>query len=186
MTEKTVILDEQAMARAIARISYEIIEKNHGAEDICIVGIYTRGAQLARRIAAKIKEVEGRTVDIGFLDITPSRDDRRGEDAKEDHTQLNFSIEGRTVILVDDVLYTGRSARAAMDALLKRGRPQKIQLAVLIDRGHRELPIRPDFIGKNLPTSRDEMVRVMVSEIDGLDKIAIFTGKENENGTTAH
>ncbi len=175
MSEKTVVLDEAAMGRVIARISYEIIEKNRGAQSLCIVGIYTRGAQIAMRIAQKILEVEGVKVQTGYLDITPHRDDRPYADATPDRSQIPFDIQGKTVILVDDVLYTGRTVRAAIDALMQRGRPQKIQLAVLIDRGHRELPIRPDFIGKNLPTSKEERIAVMVKEIDGVDKIAILS-----------
>lgn len=170
MTEKALILDEKAMARAINRISYEIIERNKGVEDLCIVGILSRGQELAERIASKILQVEGRSVPVGALDITPFRDDgRRGGG----ETNIPFDIGGKRVVLVDDVIYTGRSVRAAIDALMAAGRPRSIQLAVLIDRGHRELPIRADFIGKNVPTSREESVRVLVSERDGEDKVII-------------
>ena len=172
MEFKTEILDEKGMSRCIARIAYEIIEKNKGAEGLCIVGILTRGGELAARIAEKIAEVESRLVEVGLLDITPYRDDRKKKDC-EDRSILDFDISGKRIILVDDVIYTGRSARAAIDAIMDRGRPQNIQLAVLVDRGHRELPIRADYVGKNLPTSADEQVKVMVKERDGADKVLI-------------
>lgn len=172
MKLKTEILDEKGVCRCIARISYEIIEKNKGVDNLCIVGILSRGAELASRIAQKIEEVEGNRVEVGLLDITPCRDDRRCEN--KDCSDLPFDITGKKIILVDDVIYTGRSARAAIDAMMKRGRPQNIQLAVLIDRGHRELPIRADYVGKNVPTSASEKVRVMVEERDGADKVLIF------------
>ena len=175
--EKTRIMDEKAMARAVARIGYEIIERNRGTEALCLVGIRTRGIYLAQRVAQKIGQVEGEQVPVGFLDITPDRDDRRGE-AGEDTTEIGFPIEGRRVVLVDDVIHTGRTVRAAIDALMARGRPQNIQLAALIDRGHRELPIRADFIGKNLPTSKSEMVRVKLRECDGEDYVAIYAEEE--------
>lgn len=172
------IMDEKAISRAITRICYEIIEKNRGSEGICIVGIYTRGAYLAQRIAGKIAELEQREIPIGYLDITPYRDDLQKDDLRQDHTKLEFEIQDKKVVLVDDVLYTGRSVRAAIDALMSRGRPDKIQLAALIDRGHRELPLRPDFIGKNVPTSREEKVIVRLMETDGTDQVAIV--KETE------
>jgi len=170
--ETALILDAKAMQRAIARIAYEIIERNKGVEDVCVVGILSGGREIAGRIAEKIREVEGRPVPVGELDITNFRDDRKG--SGEDCSRLDFSIEGRRVVLVDDVIYTGRSVRAAIDALLRRGRPERIELAVLVDRGHRELPIRPDFVGKNLPTSREERVRVLVAPRDGEDKVVIM------------
>ena len=170
MIEKALILDDKAMSRAINRISYEIIERNKGAEDICIVGILSRGQELAERIGTKILQVEGKSVPVGYLDITPFRDDGRKGEGK---THIPFDIGGKRVVLVDDVIYTGRSVRAAIDALMAIGRPKSIQLAVLIDRGHRELPIRADFIGKNVPTSREESVRVLVRERDGEDKVII-------------
>lgn len=160
------------MARAIARISYEILERNRGVEDLCVIGLLTRGADIAARIARKIQEVEGIAVEVGCLDITPYRDDRPGG-KEEGRTRIPFSVGNKRVVLVDDVIYTGRSARAAMDAVMARGRPRAVQLAVLIDRGHRELPIRADFVGKNVPTSREELVQVMVSETDGCDKVLI-------------
>ena len=167
------IMDGQAMQRAITRISYEIIEHNKGAEDICIVGIRSRGVPLGRRIADKLSELEKLEVPFGELDITPYRDDLRGQGGEE-QTCIPFDIRDRNVIIVDDVIFTGRSSRAAIDALIKRGRPRSIQLAVLVDRGHRELPIRPDYVGKNLPTSHSEEVRVSVSELDGTDSVEIY------------
>ncbi len=174
MEQKALILDDKAMSRAIARISFEIIEKNKGAEDLCIIGILTRGGQLAYRIADKIKSVEGKGVEVGFLDITPFRDDTPKDRNNYDNSKIDFDLNGKKVILVDDVIYTGRTVRAAIDAIMARGRPELIQLAVLIDRGHRELPIRADFIGKNVPTSTEEQVRVFVSERDGEDKVVIL------------
>ena len=172
------IMDEKAISRAITRICYEIVEKNRGTDGVCVIGIYTRGAYLAQRIAGKISELEQREIPIGYLDITPYRDDVSGEGPIQDRTQLDFDIQDKKVVLVDDVLYTGRSVRAAIDALMSRGRPDKIQLAALIDRGHRELPLRPDFIGKNVPTSREEKVVVRLKETDGADQVAII--KETE------
>lgn len=173
MTEKALILDDKAMSRAINRISYEIVERNKGVEDLCIIGILSRGMELAQRIACKIRQVEGKSVPVGCLDITPYRDD--GRQGAADHSRIPFDIGDKRVVLVDDVIYTGRSVRAAIDALMAIGRPRCIQLAVLVDRGHRELPIRADFIGKNLPTSREENVRVFVRERDGEDKVVIVS-----------
>lgn len=175
MERKTIIMDESAMKRAVARITYEILERNKGAENLCLVGIYSRGVAFAERIAAKINELENVDVPCGALDITPFRDDMKplGEC---DRTDIDFDIRNKHVVIVDDVIYTGRSTRAAIDALIERGRPQSIQLAVLIDRGHRELPIRPDYVGKNLPTSREESVKVAVTEIDGQDNVSIYSG----------
>ncbi len=155
-----------------------LLKKNRGSEGICIVGIFTRGAYLAQRIAGKISELEQRKIPIGYLDITPYRDDVSRDKPIQDRTQLDFDIQDKKVVLVDDVLYTGRSVRAAIDALMARGRPDKIQLAALIDRGHRELPLRPDFIGKNVPTSREEKVIVRLKEADGIDQVTII--KETE------
>lgn len=160
------------MKRAVARITYEILERNKGAENLCLVGIYSRGAALADRIAAKIHELENISVPCGGLDITPFRDDMKPLD-ECDKTNIEFNVADKNVVIIDDVIYTGRSTRAAIDALIERGRPSTIQLAVLIDRGHRELPIRPDYVGKNLPTSRDESVKVSVTEIDGQDYVSI-------------
>lgn len=178
LVEKTQIMDDKAMQRAITRISFEILERNMGGSDLCIIGIMSRGAEIAQRIAKKISEVEGLAVEVGILDITAYRDDKKpargnGGKAAEDKTCLPFSLEDKKIILVDDVVYTGRSVRAAMDAILARGRAKNIQLAALIDRGHRELPIRADYVGKNLPTSRNETVKVFVSEKDGEDRVVI-------------
>lgn len=182
MENRKVILDEKAMDRAIARISYEIIERNKGIEGLCLVGIYTRGVHLAARIAAKIQEVEGQKIPVGWLDITTSRDDRKDLTGYRDKTQIPFPVQDKRVVLVDDVIFTGRSARSAIDALMKRGRPRAIQLAVLVDRGHRELPIRADFIGKNLPTSKQEQVQVMVRESDGINQVVLWdTGSAGDS-----
>lgn len=173
MKQKAKILDEKAISRAIARISYEILEKNKGTKDLCIVGIFYGGCEISKRIAKKIFEVENKEVPIGFLDITNYRDDIK-EQSTLDKTQIPFDITDKKVILVDDVLFTGRSVRAAIDAIIERGRPQKIQLATLIDRGHRELPIRADFIGKNVPTSTNEIVNVSFKETDDEDSVSIW------------
>ena len=171
---KAEILDESAVARAVTRISYEMVERNKGTDGLCLIGLFSRGAVLAQRIANRIAEVEGSSIPVGLLDITPFRDDeKRG--VSEDLSRIDFDITGKRVVIVDDVIFTGRTARAAIDGLMSRGRPMLIQLAVLIDRGHRELPIRADYIGKNLPTSREEKVRVMVKETDGCDKVVIYT-----------
>ena len=172
LNQKAVIMDENSMTRAIARISYEILERNKGAEKVCLVGVLSRGVHLAQRIAAKLEELEGAAVETGILDITAYRDDEKYSD--KDRTDIPFDIKDKRVIIVDDVIFTGRSARAAMDAVTKRGRPRSIQLAVLVDRGHRELPIRPDYVGKNVPTSREEAVKVLMKESDGSDKVVIF------------
>ncbi len=171
---KAEILDEAAITRAITRISFEIIERNKGAEDLCIIGLFSRGAVLAKRISAKIAANEGREIPTGLLDITPYRDDERRGVGGE--TQIDFDITDKRVVIIDDVLFTGRTARAAIDGLLSRGRPKMIQLAALVDRGHRELPIRADYIGKNLPTSSGEKVKVMFKETDGCDKVVIVNG----------
>lgn len=172
-TEKAVIMDESSISRAITRISYEIIERNKGTEDLCIIAIMSGGINIASRIAAKINESEKNSVEVGALDITSCRDDEKHSDDM-DRTSISFDIRNKKVILVDDVIFTGRSARAAIDAIIRRGRPKSIQLAVLVDRGHRELPIRPDYVGKNLPTSRDESVKVMVGEPHSCDKVVIL------------
>ena len=174
MQEKALILDEKSMARAVTRISYEILERNKGAEGICLVGILSRGKDLAQRIAGRIGAVEGEPVPCGALDITRFRDDRSRETPAEDRTDIPFDITDKRIVLVDDVIYTGRAVRAAIDALFAIGRPQSIQLAALVDRGHRELPIRADYVGKNLPTSREEKVRVLMKETDGEDRVVIL------------
>ncbi|WP_018132393.1 bifunctional pyr operon transcriptional regulator/uracil phosphoribosyltransferase PyrR [Effusibacillus pohliae] len=173
---KTQLLDEQAIRRALTRIAHEIVEKNKGIEDIVLVGIKTRGIYLAKRLAERIESIEGKRVPVGSIDITLYRDDLQ-EKAEQPQIQghaIPVSIKEKKVVLVDDVLYTGRTVRAALDALIDFGRPKRIQLAVLIDRGHRELPIRPDYVGKNVPTSQSELVAVHVQEIDGEDKVILL------------
>ncbi len=175
MNEKAIILDEKAMGRSLTRISHEIIERNKGIEDCILVGIKTRGIFIAQRLAEKIKEIEDKEILYGELDITSYRDDLHGKAKPElNGTNIETDITNKTVIIVDDVLYTGRTIRAAMDALVDVGRPSQIQLAVLVDRGHRELPIRADFVGKNIPTSRSEKVVVTLKEVDKIDKVSIF------------
>lgn len=173
MTFKAEIMDSVAVERSLIRISHEIIEKNHGADNVILVGILRRGVSLAKKIAYYIKKHENVDVPIGVVDITRYRDDLsiKEPDTIEKNTTLPVSPNDKVVILVDDVLYTGRTARAAMEAVIARGRPAAIQLAVLVDRGHRELPIRGDFVGKNLPTSKNEMVSVCVEEYD--DKVCV-------------
>ena len=171
------IWDKFAMKRAIVRITYEIIERNKGVEDLVLVGIKTRGVYLVRRISDRLKKVEKVEVPVGELDITPYRDDRKNDFSLEKVPNLepvNLDITDKHVVLVDDVLYTGRTIRAAMDALIVNGRPKSISVAVLVDRGHRELPIRADFVGKNIPTSLSEQVAVNVDEIDGVDSIELI------------
>ena len=165
---KATLMDSIAVERALRRISHEIIEKNGGADNLCIVGIKRRGVPIANIIASNIAAFEGKEVPVGVLDITFYRDDlgKAYDEPDLKAAQIPFDITGKTVILVDDVLFTGRTARAAIEAVFSFGRPRSIQLAVLIDRGHRELPIRPDFVGKNIPTSRSEFVKVMVPEFD--------------------
>src|SRR5688500_7533810 len=177
--EKAQVLDATALDRALTRIAHEILEKNGGAKELAFVGLRTRGITLAQRLAAKLTAIDGGTVPVGTLDITLYRDDlsMRGAPVIRG-TDIPFSIKNKTVVLVDDVLYTGRTIRAALDALIDLGRPQAIQLAILIDRGHRELPIRPDFIGKNLPTSRRESVAVRLREHDGEDRVVIEEPEE--------
>ena len=174
------ILSKDGLNRSLRRISHEILERNASTlDDLALVGILTRGVPLARRIAENIERFEGLEVPVGSLDITLYRDDReqRGaEDPKLRDSYVPFDVAGKTVVLVDDVLYTGRTARAAMDALLELGRPAAIRLAVLVDRGHRELPIRADHVGKNVPTSREETVRVSLVEVDGEDGVVILRG----------
>ena len=177
METKRVIMDDKAVARAIARISYEIIERNKGTEELCIVGIFSRGVPLGRRIAAKLSELEKNEVPFGALDITPYRDDSRSS-AEADKTDIPFDITDKNVVIVDDVIFTGRSSRAAIDALIKRGRPRSIQLAVLIDRGHRELPIRADFVGKNVPTSSKEAISVQLQSTDEAEQVMLREIKE--------
>ncbi|WP_213951145.1 bifunctional pyr operon transcriptional regulator/uracil phosphoribosyltransferase PyrR [Tepidanaerobacter syntrophicus] len=176
MEEKARIMDEKAIDRTLIRISHEIIEKNKGVEDLALVGIRRRGVPLARRLAKYISSIEGVDVPVGILDITLYRDDLSSLTLQPvvHKTEINFNIADKNIILVDDVIYTGRTIRAALDALADLGRAKSIQLAVLIDRGHRELPIRPDFVGKNVPTSNDEIVEVRLEEIDGENSVVIL------------
>ena len=167
------VLSAEDMRRAIRRIAHEIVERNHGLQDVVLVGMRTRGVPLAHRLAAAIQEFEGEAVPIGALDIGLYRDDipQMELKARIQPTEMPTDIDGKRVVLVDDVLYTGRSIRAALDALTDFGRPANIQLAVLVDRGHRELPIRPDYVGKNIPTALGEEVQVLLEETDGLDEV---------------
>ena len=178
--KKATILTKEEITRAITRISHEILEKNRGSKDLVIVGIRTRGYVLAERISQSINRIDKAELPVGGLDITLYRDDLRvvSEQPIIHKTEIDFDIEGKNIILVDDVLYTGRTIRCALDALIDFGRPRSIQLAVLLDRGHRELPIRADYVGKNLPTSQKELVQVKLEEIDGEDSVSI---EEAEN-----
>jgi len=183
LREKAKVMDRETIRRTLTRMAHEIVERNGGGSDLCLVGICRRGVPLAERLAGQIAEAEGVRIPVGTLDVTSYRDDRSvrspqdGRDAAPAaapaETPLPFPVADRRIILVDDVLYTGRTVRAALDALIDRGRPASIQLAVLVDRGHRELPIRPDFVGKNLPTSSREIVTVRVAEVDGEDEVVI-------------
>lgn len=174
MELKSYILDESAVSRALKRIAFQIAEKNKGYDDVVFVGILRRGLPLAARVAAFVREMEGIDVPLGQVDISAYRDDEK-RNGGADGTEIPFDIEGKTVVLFDDVLHTGRTVRAAIDALFAVGRPQIIQLAVLVDRGHRELPIRADYVGKNIPTSSSENVVVSVPEIDGETSVAIYS-----------
>jgi len=173
--DKVLILDKEGMARAIMRIAHEILEKNKGTEGLCLVGIRNRGAYLAGRLGKCIETIEQKSIPVGILDITLYRDDLTLISAKPvvHKTEIDFDINDKNIVLVDDVLYTGRTIRAALDALIDLGRPRSIQLAVLIDRGHRELPIRADYVGKNIPTSNNEMVDVHLEEADGSDEVLV-------------
>jgi pyrimidine operon attenuation protein/uracil phosphoribosyltransferase len=168
----SIILDEADIRRALTRIAHEILERNKGAHNLCLLGIRTRGLPLAQRLAALIEKIEGEAVPVGSVDISRHRDDRPHNDAAV-QTAIDFPLGEKQVVLVDDVLYTGRSVRAALDALIEFGRPAQVQLAVLVDRGHRELPIRADYVGKNIPTSRRERVTVRLAEVDGGDAVVI-------------
>jgi pyrimidine operon attenuation protein / uracil phosphoribosyltransferase len=180
MDHEKVVLDEDDMRRTLVRIAHEIVERNDAPEDLAIVGIHRRGAILARRIHALLNDLLEREVPIGDLDISFYRDDvgRHAEQPTIHASHVDFDLDGRTVVLVDDVLFTGRTVRSAIEALFAYGRPARVQLAVLADRGHRELPIRPDYVGKNLPTSRSERVNVHVEELDGVDEVRITENAE--------
>ena len=177
MTKK--IMDKDGIRRALTRMSYEIVERNQGTENLVLIGIKTRGWYLAQRIADRLNQIEGHELPVVSLDISGYRDDLSQEEKEKamERFETPVDLTGKTVILVDDVLYTGRTIRAALDAIMDQGRPAKIALAVLIDRGHRELPIRPDFIGKNIPTAASEDVQVYVQEADGEDAVKISEGE---------
>jgi pyrimidine operon attenuation protein / uracil phosphoribosyltransferase len=187
-TSSKTLLDEAAIAKSLTRIAHEIIEGNPELEDVALVGIHTRGVPLAHRLRRLIHELSGQEPALGSLDITFYRDDvqvRAGEPPRHPQplvrsTKLDFPLEGRTVVLVDDVLYTGRTIRAAIDALFDYGRPARVQLACLADRGHRELPIRPDYVGKNLPTARSERIQVHLVEVDEVDEVLLVSTSEEE------
>jgi pyrimidine operon attenuation protein / uracil phosphoribosyltransferase len=177
--ESHIIMDETAIRRALTRIAHEILERNKGIEGCVLAGIKTRGVYLAKRLAERLESIEGTSIPWGELDVTNYRDDKK-EEAAQGAAKATFpvSIQGKKVILFDDVLYTGRTIRAAMDAIMDCGRPESIQLAVLADRGHRELPIRADYIGKNVPTSRAEEIEVLLTEHDGTDLVRILQARE--------
>ena len=181
-TPNRVVLDRDDLRRTLVRIAHEIVEKNPQSQSLALVGIHTRGAVLARRLHTLVGELTGYEVPLGDLDISFYRDDIPGRDPGAQpivhSSHLDFDLDGRTVVLVDDVLFTGRTVRAAIDALFDYGRPERVQLDVLVDRGHRELPIRPDYVGKNLPTSATERVNVRLEETDGRDEVAIATRAE--------
>ena len=176
-----VVMDADRVSRALTRIAHEILERNHGIAGVSLVGVRSRGVPLARRIAGILSSVTGEEVPTGSLDITLYRDDLMrsaiGPQPIVRKTEIPFSIDNSTIVLVDDVLYTGRTTRAALDALIDFGRPRAIQLVVLVDRGHRELPIKADYVGKNVPTSRKESVRVRLSELDGADEVLVEAGE---------
>ncbi len=181
MKIKAELMDESAVNRALMRMTHEIIERNRGVADVCLVGVYRRGMPLAERIAENIRKVENACVPVACIDITPYRDDLNHIPASgKDKLQLPFDVTDKKVILVDDVIYTGRTVRAAIEAVIAHGRPAAIQLAVLIDRGHREFPIRPDFVGKNIPTSREEIVSVRVPEYDGASGVYLCETGDND------
>jgi len=176
MNQSSKIIDDKGFERTLVRLAHEILERNKGADTLALVGIRTRGEFLSKRLAKIIQEIENTKIQIGYLDITLYRDDLREKFNQPilKGTEITFDVSGKDIILIDDVLFTGRTVRAALDELVDLGRPASIQLAVLIDRGHRELPIKADFVGKNLPTSRDEIVKVMMKEIDGEDSVLLL------------
>lgn len=173
-------MDEEKIRRALVRIAHEIVEKNKGTDNLALIGIRRRGVPLAERLARIIKEIEGATLPVGILDITLYRDDLTtlAQQPEVHKTEVNFSVINKTIVLVDDVLYTGRTVRAALDAIIDLGRPKSIQLAILVDRGHRELPIRADYVGKNVPTSKREIIEVRLKEIDGKEEVVILETTE--------
>lgn len=171
---KAVIMDEAAVSRAMTRIAHEIIERNEGCDNLAVVGIVTRGDLLAKELVDRIKEIEGVDVPLGRLDISFYRDDFQTFSPEVHATDIPFDVDGKRIVLVDDILYTGRTIRCALDAVMDLGRPARIELAVLVDRGHRELPICPDFVGKNVPSSHEENVRLYLKEVDGRTSVEIF------------
>ena len=173
---KATVMDRDQIRRSLSRIAHEIVERNGGAGDVVLIGVFSRGDHLARRLASQLEELEGHPVTVGAIDISKHRDDRHLREPAQQFVSEVPSVDGKVVVLVDDVIHHGRTARAAMDALMDFGRPRAIQLAVLVDRGHRELPIRPDFVGKNVPTSDNERVEVSVAEGDGRDEVLIVAG----------
>ena len=180
MAKKTLIMDETAIYRALARITHELIERNKGVQSVCLLGVKTRGVPLAEMLKQNIKKFEGVDVPVGYIDITLHRDDLSEKDKKVSSGDCSFpcDIRDKTVIIVDDVMYTGRTARAAIEATFSYARPKELQYAVLVDRGHRELPIRPDYVGKNLPTSKTEIVKVCLAVVDG--ETAVYIKDKNE------
>jgi len=181
---KTIVLDADALRRTVNRLSHEVVEKNKGVQNVVLVGIRTRGEFLAHRVAKKIDEIENINVQVGVLDITLYRDDLRGrlDQPELKSTEILFDIRGKIIVLIDDVLFTGRTIRSALNALMDLGRPSEIQLLVLVDRGHRELPIKADFVGKNVPTARDQEVQVSMTEADEEDAVYLIEHKEQEDG----
>ena len=173
---KATVMDAETLRRCLLRIAHEIVERNRGVEEVALVGILNKGDHLAQRLAAKLRELEGVDVAVGALDVSPHRDDLHLRQPSEHRPSEMPKVDGLTVVLVDDVIHHGRTVRAALDALLEYGRPRAIQLAVLVDRGHRELPIRPDYVGKNVPTSESERIEVLLEEEDGLDQAVILEG----------
>src|SRR5574341_2377003 len=187
LNEKAQILDQAGIQRAVTRIAHEIVERNKGTNDLVLIGLRSRGVDLARRIAQELKIIDGADIPVGTLDVTLYRDDlgRVGLQPVVRKTEISFAINEKRVVLVDDVLYTGRTIRAALDSLIDLGRPRAIQLAVLVDRGHRELPVRADYVGKNVPTSKGEQVRVELVEVDGVDRVIIRNGAGQPAAKTA-
>ncbi len=176
MKFKAKILDTADISRILTRMAHQIVEKNGGIENVALIGIRTRGVPLAQRLSSIIEHIEGKKPLVGALDITLHRDDRHNKNAAaSSDTKVDFDVEGKTIVLVDDVIFTTRTARAAMDAVMSLGRPSRIQLAAFIDRGHSELPIRPNFVGKNIPTSLEEVIAVHLEEYDGEDSVSIYS-----------
>lgn len=174
------IMDAQTIQRTLTRISHEILERNKDLSNLALVGIQTRGTFLASRLQKMLSQIEGQKIDCGYVDITFHRDDldQKGASVQAKETQISFDVNGKNIILIDDVLFSGRTIRAAIDEIMDFGRPERIQLAVLIDRGHRQLPIRPDYVGKNVPTSEQEEIQVCIDEVDGKDEVVILDLKK--------